>query len=234
MIIWESVLLLSATLIFYRLLITHLREREKHREFLEILVLSLTHKLGNFLSSQAVNLNILHERYEDNASRRLLDEYKIITEDLDQLVRITERFKEGAIKEESNIDVKTVIEKITYQTIEPAQDKRVIISLSDRKCGITAIRDEIEIVAYLLIDNAIRYSDKLIHIKLLKIYDKVLFVVRNDKKETILKGRGMGLNIVEKLCKRYKIELRIKDNDNKFTVILAIPTGILNRLISSL
>ena len=234
MIVWETVLLLSATIIFYRLLITHIRVREKNREFLEILMLSFTHKLGNFLSSQIINLIILQDRYKDKAVDRLLEEYSIIMEDMDQLIKIIEGFKSGTMKEEERLDIRSMIKEATDSINEYKENKRIIVNITDRKCTVFAIQEELSIIIYLLLDNAIRYSDKLIHIRLSRLNNQIILAVRNDIKEESSKGTGMGLNIVKKLCRRYRIKLKIKESKERFTIVLAVKTGIYQRLISYL
>ncbi len=233
-VIWESVLILSATLLFYRLLITHIRTREKNREFLEIVMLSFTHKLGNFISSQRVNLSILQERYNDAAVERLAREYRTIHSDVEQLIKIMEGFKHGTLREEERIDLKLVVDNLLSTMKDLLKDREIAVSLTSRRCEMIGIRDELEIALYLLIENAVKYSSKLIQIRLSRMNNTIFFVIRNDQKSGVTKGSGMGLSIVEKLCRRYRIRFKVSDKGNHFSATLAIDTGLLNRLISFL
>ena len=225
--------MLSATLLFYRLLVTHIRAREKNREFLEILLLSLTHKLGNFISSQIVNLNILQDKYSKSAVNRLLDEYEMINNDMDQLVRIIEGFKSGSIIEEDKINLKLLVDKLV-SNIKTLEDKDIMVRITSRKCELRGISNEIEIALYLLIDNAIKYSGGHISIRLSNMNNVIVFVIRNDKLEEFSKGTGMGLGIVDKLCNRYRIVFRVKETDDHFTAALMVNRNLVNRIISSL
>ena len=234
MLAWEFVLLLSATLLFYRLLITHIRTREKNREFLEIVMLSFTHKLGNFLASQAVNLGILQEKYGDIAVNRLLSEHKLIKSDMEQLSRIIEGFKSGTLKEEEKVNLKLILDKALEQAEDYLRGKRLLIYITRRRCEIVGIPEELNIAFYLLVDNAVKYSRDTIHVRLSRMKNKILFSIRNDINTEKSKGTGMGLSIVEKLCSRYRIKFRTREGEGYFTATMAIDTGLISWIISSL
>ena len=234
MVIWETVLLLSATLLFYRLLITHIRDREKSREFLEILLLSFTHKLGNLISSQVVNLNLLREQNSQSALDRLLDTYDTMSKDMEDLARIIEGFKYGAVMEEEKVDIRMLLDNSLTDINRSREKRQIIVKITDRKCEIKCIGKELEIAIRLIIDNAIRYSDSWIKIRLLKVNSSIVLIVVNDKKLNASKGTGMGLKIVEKLCKRYRAKFQVRDREGTFTTAIIVNTDLINRFISLL
>ncbi len=229
MMAWETILLLSSTILFYRLLITHIRARERNRELLEILLVTFTHKLGNFISSQVINLNIISERYNDKAIDRMLIEHQTLKEDMNQIVRIMESFKTGTLMNEEKIDIRVLIDKVLYSMKEQLKNRNIKIYITKRKCHVLCMPSEMEIVIYLLIDNAIKYSDNTIHIRISNINRRVILVIRNDISSKEIRGTGMGLKIVDKLCKRYRIKLKTKERKENFTVLLTMGAG---RMIS--
>ena len=234
MVVWEGVLLLSATLLFYRLLITHIRNREKSREFLEIVLLSFTHKLGNLISSQLVNLSILMKQHNESAVNRLLNTYDTMTKDMEELAKIIEVFKDGTVMEEEKRDLRMLLDNSLADIKDSLNSKKVRIKITDRKCEIKCIAKEFEIAIHLLLDNAVRYSDNWIKVGLFKVNNTIILLVVNDKKDSTSKGTGMGLKIVDKLCKRYRARFQMRDRDQTFTAAITINRNLANRFISSL
>ncbi|MCD6319592.1 MAG: HAMP domain-containing histidine kinase [Candidatus Desulfofervidaceae bacterium] len=213
--LWEVVLVLALTFLFYKLLWIHLKEREENRDFLELLLLAISHKLGNFLAAQQLNLEILKEKHSLEAVKRLERGYSTIEKDFRYILQVIKNFK-GYLRKKEKINLKALIEDILTVFKEESQEKSLQLSLVPAE--IYAAKTEIETVFYLLIENAFKYARKAIFINLFIRNKTIFFVVRNDVDPKVPKGSGVGLSLVQKLAIKNKIKLTFKRENGYFIV----------------
>ena len=211
--LWEAALVLSLSLIFYKLLWLHLKEREENRQFLEMLLLTLSHKLGNFLAAQRVNIEILKQTQNLKAVQRLEKGYEFMEKEAKHTLQIIKNFK-GHLRQRQKIDLTALIREIVSGFKEELEGKFLDISLSPVQ--IYGVKTEIEMIFYILIENAVKYADKEIFMHLIFKDNKPLFIIKNDINPYISKGSGIGLKLAERLAKANKIKLTFKKENGYF------------------
>lgn len=213
--LWEVVLVLALTFLFYKLLWVHLKEREENRNFLEMLLLAVSHKLGNFLAAQRLNLEILKEKYSLKAVKRLEIGYSTALKDFRHILRIIKNFKTHLRKKEK-INLKTLIEDILVAFKEELQKKSLKLHLVPTE--IYAVKAEIETIFYILIENAVKYAQTVVFINLTPQNKTISFMIKNDINPMVPKGSGLGLNLAQRLARENKIRLSCKENQGYFIV----------------
>jgi len=211
--LWEAALVLSLSFIFYKLLWQHLKEREENRQFLEMLLLAISHKLGNFLAAQRVNIEILKETQSPKAVERLERGYNLMEKEFKHILRIIKNFK-GQLRQRQKIDLTALINEIISGFKEELEGKSLDVSLSSVQ--IYGVKTEIEMIFYILIENAIKYADRKILIHLIIKDNKVLFVIKNDINPQVSKGSGIGLKLSERLAQANKIKLTFREENGYF------------------
>jgi len=207
--LWEFLLVLSLMLILYKIIDRMLKQEKNYRDFLELIILTISHKLGNFLAVQKGNIEILKLGYDSKALNRLEISYNYIQEDLQKILETINRFKEiPATKEKINI--RELVEK-NLSLIEPSC--KLIINLKD--VSINANRHIVENIIFSLIENAVKYSKERIHIRLSKNF----LAIRNDiaQKE---KGSGVGLKITEALAEKEGFKIKYQAKGESYIVLL--------------
>lgn len=71
LLVWEAVLTVTLLFVMYITIIRHIQEKEENRKLLEIFLLTITHKLGNFLSSQKLNIELIKSKCNIKPVERL-------------------------------------------------------------------------------------------------------------------------------------------------------------------
>lgn len=206
----EFLLVLSLMLILYKIIDRMLRQERDYRDFLELILLTISHKFGNFLATQQGNIEILKIRHDERALQRLETSYNYIQKDFYKILETISRFKEFSINKEK-INLKTIIEKNI--SIFDISNVRLILNLQD--IYISANREIIENIIFSLLENAIKYSNGKIHIKL----SKNLLAIRNNIAQE-QKGSGVGLKITEALAKKQGLKLKCRAKGEEFIAVL--------------
>ena len=211
--LWETALVLSLSFIFYKLLWVHLKEREENRQFLEMLLLAISHKLGNFLAAQRVNIEILKETQSTKAVERLERGYNLMEKEFKHILQMIKNFK-GQLRQSQKINLTALISEIISEFKEELEGKSLKISLTPAQ--IYGVKAEIETIFYSLIENAVKYADKKISVHLTAKENKVLFVIKNDINPQVGKGSGVGLKLAQKLSQANKIRLAFREENGYF------------------
>ncbi len=206
--LWESLLALSLMLVLYKVIQVLTRKEIEYQEFLELLVMILSHKFGNFLAIHRTNIDILKKKYDIKALDRLEKSYEYIQEDLSQILNTLTSFKEK--KDKEAIFLKEIIEKIIFNF---PQDKKLILNLDIFKIYVR--RQIMENIIFFLIENSVKYSKSFIQIRLTPNY----LAIRNDINYTS-KGRGVGLKIVSWLAEKERMRVQYKIKNEIFFVML--------------
>ena len=188
---------------------------KKNIEDLENFITDSTHEMNTPISVIMSNIEILeikgivNKEFDriKNASKRVSK----IFEDL-KFIRLNHNTK----KEIIDINLKQfLLERIKYFEIEPKMELEDI-SIKIDKEDLTRLIDN-------LLSNAKKYSNKFIEIKL----NREFLSIRNDGKIENIKniadkyvrenknegGFGIGLYIVNKICKNYGFDFNIKNNN---------------------
>lgn len=207
--LWEFLLVLSLMLILYKIIERMLRQEKDYMDFLELILLTISHKFGNFLAAYKGNIEILKTRYDEKAIQRLDSSYTYIQNDFYKVLESIKHFKSFSASKEK-INLKETVEK-NLSMFEI--NRKLTMNLKD--VFIYANRQIVDNIIFSLIENAIRYSSEKIHIRL----SRFCFAVRNDISEKE-KGSGVGLKITEALAKKQGFKLKYRAKENKFIVVL--------------
>ncbi|MGB9766065.1 MAG: sensor histidine kinase [Sulfurihydrogenibium sp.] len=209
--IWEGILVVLTSFILYFTIDNYLRKERRYKSFLQILILAVSHKFGNSLSSIITNLEILKEKEESPAIKRIEKVVNILSQDI-RTLSTTFRQLPFEDRKEEFINIEDVLNNLLKQF--DSERKKVFLSVKPLKKY--ANKKDLEIIFYNLLENAFKYSKSFVHIKVLK----KCVVIRNDINKEVEGGSGLGILIVENLCSLNGIKFRKKVSDKHFTVIL--------------
>lgn len=209
--LWEAFLVLGTSFVIYLVMDRYIKKEQRYKSFLQLIILSVSHKFGNSLSSILTNVEIL----KNKVNSKQLDRIEKVVLDLSKDVKIlSDTFKKLEFEDRTykNVDIKEVIlESLKNFEIE---EKKVILNIKPIKKY--ANKTDIDLIIYNILENAFKYSDRYIHIKTVKRY----LVIRNDTKENVEGGTGVGLLIIESLCNLNQIRFCKKVRKKTFTIFL--------------
>lgn len=208
--LWEFLLVLSLMLILYKIIDRMLKQERNYRDFLELILLTISHKFGNFLATHKGNIEILKIRYDERAIQRLEKSYNYIQNDFQKILETIRHFKDLSSNKD-RVNLKEVIER--NLSMFEINNKKLILNLKD--VFIYTNRQIIENIVYSLIENAIKYSSEKIHIRL----SQNSVAIINDISEK-QKGSGIGLKITEALAKKQRFKLKYRAKENRFMALL--------------
>ncbi len=218
-IIWEAVLIFMIIIGTFLIVTRLLREIEEHRKFMDLVLMSISHKFGNFIAIQRVNLGILDKNYDRKAVDRLMISNRKLERDIKTIIHLLERKAEERMQTET-VDLSEIFKRIMKEFSEELRRKK--ISYLMRSIKIEANPLDIEDLAYNLLSNAIKHSKSRIYIRICKGKRSILISVRNDRVEKEKEGMGLGMEIMKSIVSRYNGDVRIKMK-RYFTVFVILP-----------
>ncbi|WP_456393606.1 sensor histidine kinase [Persephonella sp.] len=218
LLMWDAVLILSTMLLIYFTIIKYIKKEEYLRRYLEILILTITHKLGNFLSVQRINIDLIKSKCRIKAVNRLESAYSLIEKDFKFTIRTLKNLG-NAEKNIKTVNLKDLVEDILHHFIENLKDRDVITRLKNIYIKIDP--NDIENILFTVIENAVKFSEKRIHIKMCSDGKYVYIFIKNDV-GTVNKGAGIGLEIAEFLISQYGGEIKTHIGRD-FLTVLKIP-----------
>lgn len=207
--LWEFLLVLSLMLILYKVIERITKQERDYEEFLELILLTLSHKFGNFLAVHRGNIEILKIRKDERALQRLEKSYNYMQEDLNKVIDTINRFKEASFEREK-INLRNLIDSF-LSLLET--EKKILISTKD--FFVYANRANLENIIFSLLENAFKYSKERIHIKVCKNF----LAIRNDIYETE-RGSGIGLKLAQALAKKEGFKIKYRAKGDSFILIL--------------
>jgi len=220
---WELLLMVGVIYPFYMLLSRYIEERKRHADLMEILLVAISHKMGNFLSTQRVNMEILRDEWDDRMLDKLVEGNKRLEEDLNKLTETINVLGRRCEKEEI-IDLSEAIDDVMSQLKDGMENKRLIVRVKKAEidgvgCGI--LRN----VLYTVLENAVKYSSTCVHIRLFEGKRRYFLAVRNDIAIGAEEGSGLGLYIAERLGAIYGVELMHRAKRRHYLIILSVSKG---------
>lgn len=207
--LWEFLLVLALMFILYKVIEKMTRQEREYEDFLELLLLTISHKFGNLLAAQKGNLDILKLKYDQRAIERLEKTYNLIREDLDSILVYIQRFK-LLTSEREKINLRELIKKCLN-----LQNGNKELFFRERDVYVYANRQILENIIIPLLENATKYSDGKIFVRLTKKY----LAIRNKISITD-RGAGIGLKISEKLSEKQGFRLLYRSKNNYFISLL--------------
>jgi len=214
--LWEAALVLGLSYVLYRLLGRYLKERERTRESLELLLLALSHRLGNMLAAQRVNIEILRERYDPEVLDRLERSYHFIEGQFRETMELVRLLPKG--EGEDLLDLREIVRKVLEPIGDQLEGKEVKVTL--KSFSVKAPRTELEVAVQLLVENAIKYSEKWVKISGQKTKEGWELVIENDLASGVPSGSGLGLELARRLVKKFGGDIETAERDGRFRQVL--------------
>ncbi len=210
--LWEVLLILIFMYLFYKIIFISLKKEQENKKFIETFILAFTHKLGNFLSSLKVNLELLNRKYKDKPIERLNKSYSIIENEFNLSLNLLKNLYFSP-EDYQKINIKDLVNEILNQYEGIYFNQKPYLSLKDTK--ISAKPTEIKILLSILIENAFKYGEN-IKIKTCKNS----LCISNKIANFSNKGAGIGLELAKYIATKNKWQLKGKVSNDKFTVCL--------------
>lgn len=212
LLLWEVLLVTAVLILFRKVVINYIRREKEARDIMNILLLALTHRIGNFLSVQKVNLELL----EDSPQvERLRESVKGLEEHYSRTLRVLELLGKGQGLEPVRVDIEAFLKKI-LRSFELPGGVKVRVRTSKAYARVNPVY--LEILLTSLIENAFRYSKSRVYVRLCGGNGRPLLIVRNDVKEH-RGGSGMGLQIVRFTADKMGAKVRFRVRD-RFTAVV--------------
>ena len=214
LIAWELALTLTVSLLVFAVVGRFVEREKATNEMLSFILLSMSHKLGNFISAQRVNLELLKD---DKIKDRLL---KPINEMEGDFYILTNYIKNLAKedKREIRVDLCDEVEKIIKEF--DFGDRRVVFSATE-KCEAKINVEDFRIAFSETINNAFKYAKSFVEISIRRKSGKIEIVVLNDIEFKPSKS-GIGISIIEYISKRNQWIFAKKIENDKFRVVFLV------------
>ncbi len=229
--LWELAFVISVVYIFYRFVYIYIKQKRETQQIFRIILQAISHKFGNFLSIQKINIQLLDNKNSETV-RRLQNSIYLIESDLYQIISILKNFESQDLRQRP-IEISEIIRNLLQKNIYN-KDLKLFLRLHDVK--VKSISLIIETILSLLIENAFKYANQKIAIRT-GIYQKNVYVyISNDIKPVISPGSGLGLKIAHLLGEKSGARLISKSRQTLYQVLLVWPSSksLLNLLSGAL
>ena len=212
---WESLLTILIVLVVYVELRRLFKKQRYTNQFLRFVLVAISHKLGNFLSSQRINIELAE--IDDESRKRLEaamsemeEDFKVISSTIKSITFDKDELKELIVSEEIKNILRSIPKNSRNVEFKSVVDKtKLLINPTDFKLAVSE-----------LINNAFKYSSQWVHVRFEPFGKSFKLIVRNDVK-SVSKGSGIGFKIIEFLCRKngWIFTKRIVDNTFESAII---------------
>ncbi|MDQ7055809.1 MAG: hypothetical protein Q9M89_04730 [Persephonella sp.] len=200
----------------YFTIIKYIKNEEYIRKYLEILILTITHKLGNFLSVQKINIDLIKSKCRIKAVHRLENAYSLIEKDFKFTIKTLKNLGETE-KSLTTVNLKDMIEDVLHHFVENLHNKEIKLKLQN--VYIKADPNDLENILFSVIENAVKFSENRIYIKMCKKDSKIYIYIKNDVGE-MSRGAGVGIQIAQFLLSQYGGQIRTHAGRDYLTVLI--------------
>ncbi|RMH79634.1 MAG: sensor histidine kinase [Acidobacteria bacterium] len=209
----EFFVVLTLILLYQAVVEMYLKKLREKEDWIRTLMLSLTHRLGNFLAVQKVNLALLKKGVGENPSlQRMEKSLKRAHMDFGIFLNVV---KEDRGAERETLSVDGMLKDILEYFEDELQGKRLFLRLKELHTSMD--KNDLQDVLYNLVGNAIKHSMSKVHIKLCA--KRGLLVIKNDLGLPKGESMGLGVELVRRILRRYGHEMRVSLRKN-YTVFL--------------
>lgn len=217
LLLFEFVVIFLLILLFQLAIELHIKKIKEQEEWLRALMLSITHRLGNFLAIQRVNIALLKNKfYKEPSIKRLEKSLNRAQMDFSIFFNL--------IKDEKKLEKKylaldeQVMSMLSYFEEELSNKK---LTLRLKKVYVSMDEVDLKDILYNLLSNAIKHSSRKVFVKVCSTRGAVLLAVKNDMGEGERLGMGIGTRLLQEVLKRYdaKLSVRIKRDYTVFVVL---------------
>ncbi len=215
LVLWEFALSFLLIVMVYTVLRHFSKKEERHREFLSFLLGTISHKFGNFLSVQRLNLELI-ETQNKKPLKRLKEAYVFMEKDFKNIVKM---IKDSENANSMKYDVEDVIKDTLDLFKDSLSNKEVSLSIVNAK--ISSNGNDFYNVIHELMENSIKYSKSKIYIKTIK-KNKMLYVVISNDIGLRKSGSGFGLSLVKYISSKNRWHFETKVIDEQFQAALIV------------
>ena len=215
LLLWEFSLSFLLILMVYAVLKHYLKKEQENRRFLKFLLGTISHKMGNFLSIQRVNLELI-DADDKKPIERLKDAYAFMERDFKNIVHVIKNMQEN---KSQKCNAEDVIRDTFNLFKEKCENKTIDLKL--QKAYVNSKSGDFYNVIHELIENSVKYSNKFIHMETIKKGRMLYIVIDNDITEK-KSGSGFGLSLVRYISSKNRWNFSTKIVDNRFQAALII------------
>lgn len=217
--LWVIGLSIIAVVLFYELLLRYIDQKERAYRFRQTLSQVLSHRFGNFLLTQKINLSILQDRFSQEVLNRARYSLMEMESQFREIIKIIEEFHTENL-ERKVISLRDVVLAALKDYAKTESMGRVRLRL--QKSQTFANLEEAKIFVQLFLDNALRYSRKIVYIRTGTFRRRPYLVIVNDvPKDLSSRGVGIGLMIARNIATSLNVSFStVSRKDLYFTVTL--------------
>lgn len=215
---------------------------KRQREF----IANASHELKTPITIISANLDLIsYDNELTQEQKKSFDKLKKQTnymrdllKSLLSIARLEEKGKYSK-KDLPQIEISVIIKNILLSFGEVASENKKDLSIEHiETVFIKIFKEDFERLCYILIDNAIKYSNKQIHISLYPYKKKYMLKITNTYNgkvfdenrifERFYKGSensssfGLGLSMAKEICDKYRIKIKCEKTENEVSFYLIL------------
>jgi signal transduction histidine kinase len=218
----EASLFLSLMFFTYAVVRKFVKEIDSGEKFLNLILLSFNHKIGNFLAAQKLNVEMLRERAAElppdadapgagaKIIERLSENCRYMEGDVGRTLKMV-----GAHAARIKLREKTDLMEAMKNTLDlftgDFKEKRLTVNMES--VIINADPNDVETVFYNLVSNAVKYSAARVHVRMSRRRGVPRVFIVNDLAGEPSSGAGLGIEITRSIAAKngWKIFARKKN-----------------------
>lgn len=214
---WILGLSVLAVVMFYELLVRYVDQRERAYRFKQTISQVLSHKFGNFLVTQKLNLSIMENRFSQDVLNRAKRSLQEMETEFKDIMKVIEEFRPEHLEKRV-----VTIEEIVRDVLKDYHQRvsEVSVKLRLQNTAVFVNPHEARIFVQLIIDNAFRYTGGRVYIRSGVFHRRPYLVVVNDiSRNPATYGAGMGLIIARNIASGLNISLTTASRKDRYFVI---------------
>ncbi len=216
--LWELVSILSIVYLFLNLLSIHEKHKQETQVFLRIILQAVSHKFGNFLAGQKINLALFKEFRKEEDLENLEMSLGVMESDLSQVLRLIENFQ--AVSEAPEVvEISTLAAELLdeYSCIFG----RRCVKFRASKVRIRFSCLKLRVILSILFENAFRYSARNVRCRVGVSGRKFYIFISNDLAPNPPGSTGLGFHIIKDLIRKNGPELKVRKKAGRYCVMLS-------------
>jgi len=218
---WILGLSILAVIMFYELLVRYMDQRERSYRFKQTISQALSHKFGNFLVTQKLNLSIMENRFSTDVLNRAKRSLQEMEAEFKDIMKVIEEFRPEHL-EKRVITIEEIVRDVLKDYYQ--RESEVSVKLRLQNTAVFVNPHEARIFVQIIIDNAFRYTDGRVYIRSGVFRGRPYLVVVNDiSRNPSSYGAGIGLIIARSIASRINISLTTASRKDYYFVITIWP-----------
>ena len=222
----EVLITLLITGTFYILLSKFYKSEKRYRELLGIILLASAHRMGNFLSSLKLSLEMLKRESKGTRNeeriKKLTRQAGLLEEDFKKNLQTLNSIMDRS-KPSEEVDLLRTVREITFHYKKRFPDRLVYVKAPQNgSFTVKANRALLYNLIDILIENAFVHSSKVIRLRVRSGPNRICLMITNDIREERTSGSGIGLEIAEYLTKLLKAGLSQNIKSGRFKTLITL------------